>query len=115
LTPSCWFGPRGLSDGERLQLALQRLGPIFIKMGQLLATRRDLLPPNWTDALAKLQDQVAPFPTEQAVARIEAELGRPISEVFSRFDLPPLASASVAQVHSACLDGKEVVLKVLRP
>lgn len=119
LTPSCWFGllfeRKGLSDGERLQLALQRLGPIFIKMGQLLATRRDLLPPNWTDALAKLQDQVAPFPTEQAVARIEAELGRPVGEVFSRFDLTPLASASVAQVHSACLDGKEVVLKVLRP
>lgn len=115
LTPSCWFGKNGLSEGERLQLALQRLGPIFIKMGQLLATRRDLLPANWTDALARLQDQVAPFPIEAAIARIEAELGRPIAEVFERFDREPLASASVAQVHSASLDGREVVLKVLRP
>lgn len=119
LTPSCWlglcFGKKGLTDGERLQLALERLGPIFIKLGQLLATRRDLLPPNWTDALTKLQDQVAPFPSAQAVVRIEAEIGRPIADVFSRFDMTPLASASVAQVHTACLDGKEVVLKVLRP
>jgi ubiquinone biosynthesis protein len=118
ITPSCWLGvpgTKGLSEGERLRLALERLGPIFIKMGQLLATRRDLLPANWTDALTRLQDQVAPFPVAQAVARIEQELGRPVTDVFSRFDMKPLASASVAQVHTACLEGKEVVLKVLRP
>lgn len=116
LTPSCWFGVRRLDDGERLRLALQRLGPIFIKMGQLLATRRDLLPPAWTQALEQLQDQVAPFPPEDAKARIEAELGGPVDDFFSRFDMQPLASASVAQVHTAQLpDGSEVVLKVLRP
>ena len=116
LVPSSWFGPRGLSEGERLREALDRLGPIFIKFGQLLATRRDLLPPAWTESLARLQDQVAPFPAEQARARIERELGQPISAVFSRFDEQPLASASIAQVHSgALLDGTEVVAKIRRP
>ncbi|MCH8542564.1 MAG: ubiquinone biosynthesis protein UbiB [Alcanivorax sp.] len=116
LVPSSWFTPRGLSEGERLQRALDQLGPIFIKFGQLLATRRDLLPPEWTDALARLQDQVAPFPVAQARARIERELGQPIHAVFSRFDDTPLASASIAQVHSAALlDGTEVVAKIRRP
>ena len=116
LTPSSWFGPRHLNEGERLRLALQALGPIFIKFGQLLATRRDLLPPQWTEQLAKLQDQVAPFSSIQAQARIEQELGAPVTELFSRFDIEPLASASVAQVHSAALkDGREVVIKVIRP
>lgn len=116
LMPSSWFGPRGLSEGERLRAALEKLGPIFIKFGQLLATRRDLLPPEWTDALARLQDQVAPFPVREARARIEAELGVPIDSVFSRFDDTPLASASIAQVHSAALqDSTEVVVKIRRP
>lgn len=116
LVPSTWFGPRGLSEGERLRQALDQLGPIFIKFGQLLATRRDLLPPDWTDSLARLQDQVAPFPVAQARARIEAELGQPIDAVFSRFDDTPLASASIAQVHSGALqDGTEVVAKIRRP
>ena len=116
LVPSSWFGPRRLSEGERLRAALEQLGPIFIKFGQLLATRRDLLPPEWTDALARLQDQVAPFPVALARARIEAELGQPIEAVFSRFDDTPLASASIAQVHSAALaDGTEVVVKIRRP
>lgn len=115
LTPSCWFGPKGLDDGQRLKLALEDLGPIYIKLGQLLSTRRDLLPPNWTDALTELQDNVAPFSIEVAKQRIEQELGRSIADVFERFDDTPLASASVAQIHTASLNGKEVVLKVLRP
>jgi len=116
LHPAAWFGPRGLSEGERLRLALQELGPIFIKFGQLMATRRDLLPPGWTEQLAQLQDQVKPFDSAVAQARIEAELGAPVSELFARFDREPLASASVAQVHTAALhDGREVVIKVVRP
>ena len=116
LMPSSWFGPRGLSEGERLRAALEKLGPIFIKFGQLMATRRDLLPPEWTDALARLQDQVAPFPVSEARARIETELGASIDSVFSRFDDTPLASASIAQVHSAALqDGTDVVVKIRRP
>lgn len=116
LHPAAWFGPRGLSEGQRLQYALQELGPIFIKFGQLLATRRDLLPPDWTDALAKLQDQVAPFNGTIARDIIEKELGAPVGELFAAFDVTPLASASVAQVHAATLhDGREVVVKVVRP
>lgn len=115
LTPSCWFGPKGLDEGQRLKVALEELGPMYVKLGQLLSTRRDLLPPHWTDALTELQDKVAPFSIDVAKQRIEQELGRPISEVFERFDDAPLASASVAQIHTASLNGKEVVLKVLRP
>jgi ubiquinone biosynthesis protein len=116
LAPSSWFGPRHLSEGERLRQALQELGPIFIKFGQLLATRRDLLPGEWTDALAKLQDQVPPFDADASQRIIERELGRPVSDVFSRFDKIPMASASVAQVHAAILpSGQEVVIKVIRP
>lgn len=115
LMPSSWFGPR-LDEGERLRAALEALGPIFIKFGQLLATRRDLLPPEWTLTLARLQDQVAPFPAAAARARIEAELGQPVEQVFARFDGEPMASASIAQVHSAALpDGTEVVIKIRRP
>ncbi len=116
LHPAAWFGPRGLSEGERLRLALQELGPIFIKFGQLMATRRDLLPPGWTEQLALLQDQVKPFPNSDAQARIEQELGAPVAHLFGRFDQQPLASASVAQVHTAALhDSREVVIKVVRP
>lgn len=105
-----------LSRGERLRLALEDLGPIFIKFGQLLSTRRDLMPPDIADELARLQDQVPPFEPAKAVARIEEQLGAKVSQVFARFDVEPLASASVAQVHAAQLkSGEEVVVKVIRP
>ena len=102
--------------GERLRLALESLGPIFVKFGQLLSTRRDLLPPDIADELAKLQDQVPPFPSEQAVALIETALGQPVGTLFAEFGVAPLASASIAQVHTARLhSGHEVVVKVVRP
>ena len=105
-----------LSRGERLRLALQELGPIFVKFGQLLSTRRDLLPADIADALAQLQDRVAPFPGEQAEAIVAAALGKPIAQLYAHFERTPLASASVAQVHAAELaDGRQVVVKVLRP
>lgn len=108
--------PHSHSRGEALRLALEDLGPIFIKFGQLLSTRRDLLPEDIADELAKLQDQVPPFPSEQARALIEAQLGAPIESIFNRFDNQPLASASVAQVHAAQLkSGEDVVVKVIRP
>lgn len=108
--------PSTLSRGEALRLALQDLGPIFIKFGQLLSTRRDLLPPDMADELAKLQDQVPPFPAAESVARIEQQLGARVGDVFARFEVEPLASASVAQVHAAQLkSGEEVVVKVIRP
>ena len=105
-----------LPRGQRLRLALQELGPIFVKFGQILSTRRDLLPPDIANELALLRDQVAPFPGELAVAEIERALGKPVAELFASFDATPLASASIAQVHPATLhDGREVVVKVLRP
>ncbi|MEO6171607.1 MAG: ubiquinone biosynthesis regulatory protein kinase UbiB, partial [Arenimonas sp.] len=105
-----------LPRGERLRLALQELGPIFVKFGQILSTRRDLMPPDIADELAKLRDQVAPFSGTVAKQIIETQLGKPVSEIFSVFDETPLASASIAQVHPATLhNGKEVVVKVLRP
>ena len=115
-----YLAPRG-SDrdaplGERIRLALEELGPIFVKFGQAISTRRDLLPPDIADELAKLQDAVPPFPTAQAVAILENAYGRPVDTVFSRFDRKPLAAASIAQVHTAALpDGTEVIVKVLRP
>ena len=102
--------------GQRLREALERLGPIFVKFGQMLSTRRDLLPADIADELARLQDRVPPFPTEVAVAIIERAFGRPLHEVFARFEREPVASASIAQVHFATLrDGREVAVKVLRP
>lgn len=109
--------PRGNKPrSERLRLALEELGPIFVKLGQILSTRRDLLPDDLALALKQLQDRVPPFPGKQARAIIEAELGAPVSECFAQFETEPMASASVAQVHRARLrDGKEVVVKVVRP
>ncbi|MFN3829554.1 MAG: ubiquinone biosynthesis regulatory protein kinase UbiB [Tepidimonas ignava] len=102
--------------GQRLRQALERLGPIFVKFGQVLSTRRDLLPPDIADELAKLQDRVPPFPTEVAIATIERAFGQPLAAVFSHFERQPVASASIAQVHFATLrDGREVAVKVLRP
>jgi ubiquinone biosynthesis protein len=108
--------------GERLRLALEELGPVFIKFGQALSTRPDLVPPDIAGELAKLQDCVPPFPGAEARRIIEAELGRPVEQLFAHFDDTPLASASVAQVHVARLhpgadgsEGMEVVVKVLRP
>ena len=107
---------RDLPRGKRLRLALQELGPSFVKFGQVLSTRRDLLPPDIADELARLRDQVAPFPGSQARAAVEHALGRPVGELYASFDEAPLASASIAQVHAATLhDGREVVVKVLRP
>ena len=107
---------RDLPRGKRMRLALQELGPIFVKFGQVLSTRRDLLPPDIADELARLRDQVAPFPGSQARAAVEHALGRPVGELYASFDEAPLASASIAQVHAATLhDGREVVVKVLRP
>ncbi len=102
--------------GERIRLALEELGPIFVKFGQAISTRRDLLPPDIADELAKLQDAVPPFPAEEAIAIVEAAYDKPVGDVFKRFDAAPLAAASIAQVHSAQLvSGIEVIVKVLRP
>ena len=105
-----------LPRGERLRLALQELGPIFVKFGQILSTRRDLLPADIAEQLALLQDQVAPFDGDTARAIVEHALGEPVATAFARFDTTPLASASIAQVHAARLrNGRDVVVKVLRP
>ena len=106
----------GLPRGERLRLALQELGPVYVKFGQILSTRRDLLPLDIANELALLQDQVSPFPGEQARNIIEEALGEPVDTIFASFDTQPLASASIAQVHPATLhDGREAVVKVVRP
>jgi ubiquinone biosynthesis protein len=102
--------------GVRLRRALERLGPIFVKFGQVLSTRRDLLPADLADELAKLQDRVPPFPSARSAAIVERAFGKPLTEVFSSFEAEPVASASIAQVHFAALkDGREVAVKVLRP
>ncbi|CAO1667872.1 MULTISPECIES: ubiquinone biosynthesis regulatory protein kinase UbiB [Halomonadaceae] len=117
-----WFSPLRLvpigkrSRGERLRLALEALGPIFIKFGQMLSTRRDLLPADIADELKRLQDQVPPFPGDLAAARVEKELEMSLADAFAEFDHVPLASASIAQVHAASLHGGEdVVVKIIRP
>lgn len=104
------------SNGRRLRQTLTQLGPIFVKFGQLLSTRRDLLDDALARELAQLQDRVPPFPGEQARALIEAALDAPVAQAFASFDITPLASASIAQVHTATLpDGAEVVVKIVRP
>src|SRR5690606_12303397 len=107
--------------GARLRLALQELGPIFVKFGQILSTRRDLVPPDIAEELTLLQDRVAPFDGERARAMVEQALGRGIEQAYATFDTTPLASASIAQVHAATLHpdavgvSRDVVVKVLRP
>jgi ubiquinone biosynthesis protein len=105
-----------LPRGERLALALTELGPIFVKFGQILSTRRDLIPGDVADALTALQDRVAPFPADIARAAVERAFAQPIATRFASFEDAPLASASIAQVHAATLhDQREVVVKILRP
>lgn len=106
----------GLPRGARLRLALVELGPIFVKAGQVLSTRRDLVPTDIADELSLLQDQVPPFPGSEARAIVERELHKPVDQLYAQFEDTALASASIAQVHAARLhDGREVVVKVLRP
>ncbi|HEX5420986.1 MAG TPA: AarF/UbiB family protein, partial [Gammaproteobacteria bacterium] len=109
-------GMRKRPFGDRLRNALEELGPIFVKFGQALSVRRDLLSPEIGDELAKLQDQVPPFPSEIAVELLERAFGREVGSVYAEFEREPLAAASIAQVHAArLLDGTSVVVKILRP
>ena len=117
LSPWTWFQRRrGATRAERLRLALEELGPIFVKFGQALSTRRDLLPADIADELAKLQDRVPPFPGSEARASLERSYRQPLTALFAKFEETPLAAASIAQVHVASRsDGREIVVKVLRP
>jgi len=116
LAPWNWVPRRREPRAVRIRKALEDLGPIYVKFGQILSTRRDLLPDDIAEELARLQDRVPPFPGVRAKAMIEAAQGQPVGEVFLAFDETPLASASIAQVHAARLhDGTDVVVKVLRP
>ncbi len=116
LLPWRFFIPASKPEAERVRLALEALGPVFVKFGQMLSTRRDLLPDDFAEELKKLQDRVPPFSGEQAQLLIEKALEKPVSELFSEFEVEPMASASVAQVHKATMfDGREVVVKVIRP
>jgi ubiquinone biosynthesis protein len=117
LSPYRWTHKTDLALGERIRLAMQDLGPIFVKFGQILSTRRDLLPDDVANSLAKLQDQVAPFPNDVALALIQQAYGKqPLDEIFLHIEEQPLASASIAQVHAAQLiDGTDVIIKIVRP
>jgi len=117
LSPWTWFQRRqGADRAARLRLALEELGPIFVKFGQALSTRRDLLPVDIADELARLQDRVPPFPGTVARASLERSYRQPLAALFADFSMEPLAAASIAQVHVAHrLDGREVIVKLLRP
>ena len=116
LFPWNWFRKKRISRAVRLRRAFEDLGPIFIKLGQLLSTRRDFLPDDIVQEFAKLQDNVLPFPGEQARLIIEQAFHEKIGEIFDQFNEQPLASASIAQVHAATLkDGRKIIVKVVRP
>lgn len=118
VSPTRWMNDdyRSLARGERLRLALEELGPVFVKLGQVLSTRRDLLPDDIYQELALLQDKVKPFDGAEAKAIVENALGDSTENIFESFDVEPMASASIAQVHPAVLKtGEDVVVKVLRP
>ena len=116
LNPYTWLRDKKQSRAVRIRLCIESLGPIFIKFGQLLATRRDLLDAELIDELENLLDRVPPFPVEQARSIVEKQLGQPIDKSFQSFDSTVLASASIAQVHGAVLhDGSEVIVKIVRP
>ncbi|MGB5338297.1 MAG: ubiquinone biosynthesis regulatory protein kinase UbiB [Gammaproteobacteria bacterium] len=116
LAPWNWLPRARAPRAQRIRQALEDLGPIYVKFGQILSTRQDLLPDDIAHELARLQDRVPPFPGSQAKALIESTYGKPVEEVFKSFDETPLASASIAQVHAARLmDDTDVVIKVLRP
>lgn len=116
ISPWHWLRDKDRPLGERIRSALEDLGPIFVKFGQIISTRRDLLPDEISEELAKLQDQVPPFSSVLACEIVEKAYGKSRHEVFAKFDEKPLASASIAQVHAATLiDGREVVVKVVRP
>ncbi|MGB9860622.1 MAG: ABC1 kinase family protein, partial [Moorellaceae bacterium] len=105
-----------LSRGERLRQALEELGPTFVKLGQFLSTRTDLLPRDVIAELAKLQDEVAPFSTQEACEILKTELGEGWEEIFASFETEPLAAASIGQVHRATLSGgSKVIVKIQRP
>lgn len=116
LSPRFWNSKRSQSRGKKIRLSLESLGPIFIKFGQTLSTRKDLLPEDIANELVKLQDDVSPFASDVAITLIEKTLGLSINHAFAQFERQPLASASIAQVHAAVLkNGEKVVVKVLRP
>ena len=104
-----------IPTAQRLRLALEELGPTFVKLGQMLSTRPDILPQPFIKELEKLQNQVAPISAEKVKEVIESELKKPIDQIFSSFDEKPLAAASLAQVHRATIKGSQVVVKVQRP
>lgn len=116
LNPWNWFDAQNKTPGKSIRLALEDLGPIFVKFGQILSTRHDLLSEEMIAELEKLQDQVPAFPSEKAKRIVEKTLGRPVLELFAEFSMKPMASASIAQVHAATLhDGRQVVVKIRRP
>ena len=113
--PNLWFRKNSLSRGERIKNTFEELGPIFVKLGQAISTRKDLLPIDIAEELVKLQDKVTPFSGDEAKRAIELALNDNIENTFESFEIVPLASASVAQVHAAKINDKEVIIKVLRP
>ena len=116
INPFNWFRKSDLSQAQRLRLCIEELGPIFIKFGQMMSTRRDLFGDEITDELEKLLDRVPPFPSEQARAIVEKQLGMPLEQAFRQFDDKELASASIAQVYGAELhSGERVIVKIVRP